>query len=73
LALGLLRKSVRLGAPIEALKEYALEVKNWSTWRASMEAYIEHLENPEIEEEELPEEESTVKADNLEKPSESSK
>lgn len=46
MALSLLRKSVKLGAPIEALKEFALEVKNWTVWRASMEAYIEHLENP---------------------------
>lgn len=51
LALGLLRKSVRLGAPIEALKEFALEVKNWTNWRASMEAYIEHLENPDKQKE----------------------
>lgn len=51
LALGLLRKSVRLGAPIEALKEFALEVKNWTNWRASMEAYIEHLENPDRQKE----------------------
>lgn len=46
LALNLLRKSVRLGAPIETLKEFALEVKNWTNWRTTMEAYIEHLENP---------------------------
>lgn len=63
MALGLLRKSVRLGAPIEALKEFALEVKNWTTWRASMEAYVEHLENPkkpkEASEEEANDKEET--------------
>jgi len=51
LALALLRKSVRLGAPIENLKEFALEVKNWTNWRESMEAYIEHLANPDRQKE----------------------
>jgi hypothetical protein len=42
-ALGLLRKSVKLGAPIESLKTLAREAKNWGEWRMSMEAYIEQL------------------------------
>lgn len=68
MALGLLRKSARLGAPIEDLKEYALEVKNWSTWRTSMEAYIEHLENHETEKEG-----ASMELETPEKPSEASK
>lgn len=47
LALGLLRKSVKLGASIESLKEFALEVRNWTNWRAGMEEFIEQVENPE--------------------------
>jgi hypothetical protein len=44
-ALGLLRKSVKLGAPIDALKEIAREATYWTNWRMSMEAYIDQLEN----------------------------
>lgn len=72
MALGLLRKSARLGAPIEALKEFALEVKNWTNWRASMEAYIEHLENPEKPKKES-ESEASEKAEVSENAGESSK
>jgi len=71
MALGLLRKSVRLGAPIEALKEFALEVKNWTNWRASMEAYIEHLENPERSQR-APHAEVSDEVEVSDKPSESS-
>ncbi|NLF41307.1 MAG: HNH endonuclease [Bacteroidales bacterium] len=45
LAIGLLRKCVRLGAPIEVLKEYALEVKTWAEWHENTEEYIEYLKN----------------------------
>lgn len=45
LALGLIRKCVRLGGSIETLQELALEVKTWTNWHTAMEAYIEQLED----------------------------
>lgn len=43
MALGLLKKSVKVGASLEYLKEIALEFGNWSSWRTEMEKYIQYL------------------------------
>lgn len=45
MALILLRKSIRLGASIENLKEFAIQVETWGNWRNYMENYIYNLEN----------------------------
>lgn len=61
LALGLLKKSVSLGANLESLKEFAIEVKNWSTWRTAMEQHIEFLENQD----KLKDETETIEEDDM--------
>jgi hypothetical protein len=70
-ALGLLRKSVRLGAPMETLKKLAREAKSWDEWRITMEAFIDQL--VELHRQKEPPQAETKPVESSEKSNESSK
>jgi hypothetical protein len=47
MALELLKTSVKFGASINDLKEHAFRSRNRTTWRDSMEKYIQYMGNSE--------------------------